>query len=71
MGRLRTLAKKFHKFAMSHVEEPDDPAVAVGDDGFDKSTKIALLLLKEEIDNPLRRLEDYLNRMPGILALSS
>ena len=31
------------------------------------SLKIALLLLKEKINKPLRKLEDYLNEMPGIL----
>lgn len=67
MGRLRNFAQTFHDFATNHVEEPDVPAVADGDDGYDKSTKIALLLLKEEIDKPLRELEDYLNEMPGIL----
>jgi IS5 family transposase len=67
MGRLRTLAQTFHEFATTHVAEPDVPAVADGDDGYEKSTKIALLLLKEEIDKPLRKLEDYLNEMPGIL----
>jgi len=67
MGRLKTLATSFHEFATNHVEEPDEPAVADGDDGYDEATKIALLLLKEEIDKPLRQLEDYLNEMPGIL----
>jgi transposase, IS5 family len=67
MGRLRDLARTFQEFATTHVEEPDVPAVADGDDGYDKSTKITLLLLKEEIDKPLRKLEDYLNEMPGIL----
>jgi len=67
MGRLRNLAQTFQEFATNHVEEPDVPAVADGDDGYEKSTKIALLLLKEEIDKPLRKLEDYLNEMPGIL----
>ncbi|MDB2266007.1 IS5/IS1182 family transposase, partial [Halorubrum ezzemoulense] len=64
MGRLKTLAQTFHEFATNHVE-PDVPAVADGDNGYAKSTKIALLLLKEEINKPLRRLEDYLNEMPG------
>lgn len=67
MGRLRTLAQTFREFATNHVAEPDVPAVADGDDRYDESTKIALLLLKEEIDKPLRKLEDYLNEMPGIL----
>jgi len=69
MGRLRTLAQTFRDFATNHVEEPDVPAVADGDDGYDKSRKIALLLLKEEINKPLRRLEDYLNGMPRILGV--
>ncbi|ELZ54507.1 MULTISPECIES: IS5 family transposase [Halorubrum] len=67
MGRLRNLAQAFHEFATTHVEEPDVPAVADGDDGYDKSTKIGLLLLKEEVNKPLRQFEDYLNEMPGIL----
>ena len=67
MGRLRNLAQTFQEFATSHVEEPDVPDVADGDDGYDDSTKIALLLLKEELNKPLRQFEDYLNEMPGIL----
>lgn len=69
MGRLRNLAESFHEFAINHVEEQDRPDVADGDDGYARSTKIALLLLKEEIDKPLRKLEDYLNEMPGILGV--
>ena len=69
MGRLRNLAETFHEFATNHVEQQDDPGVADGDDGYDKATKIALLLLKEEINKPLRKLEDYLNEMPGILGV--
>jgi IS5 family transposase len=49
---------------MTHGAEPDVPGVA---DGNEKSTKIALFLLKEEIGKPLRKLEDYLNELPGIL----
>ncbi len=67
MGRLRNLARTFQEFATTNVEEPDVPAIADGDDGYDKSTKIALLLLKEEIDKPLRKFEEYLNEMPGII----
>jgi IS5 family transposase len=69
MGRLRDLAQTFHEFATNHVDESNEPDAANGDDGYAKSTKIALLLLKEEIDKPLRKLEDYLNEMPGILAV--
>ena len=67
MGRLRNLAWTFHEVATNNVEEPDVPAVVDGDDGYDKSTKIELLLLKEEINKPLRELENYLNEMLGIL----
>jgi len=67
MGRLRNLAQTVHDFVTNLVEELDVPAVADGDDGYETSTKIGLLLLKEEIDKPLRRVEDYLNEMPGIL----
>lgn len=66
MGRLRNLAQTFRDFVTNHVEEPYIPLVAISDDGYDKSTKIALFLLKEEIDKPLRKLEDYLNEMPRI-----
>ena len=69
MGRLRTLARTFRYFATNHVEEPDEPAAPDGADGYAKSTKIALLLLKEEVNKPLRQFEDYLNEMPGILDL--
>jgi hypothetical protein len=64
MGRLSNLAQAFHEFATTHGAEPDVPGVA---DGNEKSTKIALFLLKEEIGKPLRKLDDYLNELPGIL----
>jgi IS5 family transposase len=49
-----------------HIEEPDVLAVADGDDGYEKSAKIALLL-KEEINTPLRKVEHSLNGMLSIL----
>ena len=67
MGKLRNLAESIHEFSTDYVKDEYDPAVADGDDGYETSTKIGLLLLKEEINKPLRRLEDYLNEMPGIL----
>ena len=67
MGRIRTLAQTFHEFVTNHVAEQDEPGVADGDNGYATSTKIGMLLLKEEIDKPLRDVEDYLNEMPGIL----
>ena len=69
MGRLRNLAESIHEFTTEYVADEYDPAVADddGDGGYDISTKIGMLLLKEEINKPLRKLEDYLNEMPGIL----
>jgi len=67
MGKLRNLTESIHEFSTDYVEDEYDPAVGDGDGGYDTSTKIGLLLLKEEINKPLRRLEDYLNEMPGIL----
>ena len=67
MGYLRRLAEKCRKLGEEHVDEPDAPAVPVGDGGHADRVKIGLLLLKEEIDKPLRKLEDYLNEMPNIL----
>ena len=69
MGRLRDLARTFQEFATNHVEEPDELVVADDDDEYAESTKLALLLLKEEIGKPLRKLEDYLNEMPEILGV--
>jgi IS5 family transposase len=69
MGYLRTLAKKCRGMGKEESENPDAPAVADGDGGHADWVKIGLLLLKEEIDKPLRKLEDYLNEMPGILGV--
>jgi len=51
---MRNLAQAFHEFAMIHIEGSDVPAVADGDNEYDKSTMIGLLLLKERINKPLR-----------------
>ena len=67
MGQIRTLAQTFQEFVTNHIAEQDEPGVADGDNGYATSTKIGLLLLKEEIDKSLRDVEDYLNEMPGIL----
>jgi IS5 family transposase len=47
MGRLKTLARMFRNFPTNNVAEPDVPAAPDGADGYAKSTKIALLLLKK------------------------
>jgi IS5 family transposase len=57
MGRLRNLAQTFHEFAANDIEQPGVSTVADGDNGYAEATKIALLLLKEEINKPLPRLE--------------
>jgi IS5 family transposase len=69
MGYLRTMATKCRGMGKEESENPDAPAVADGDGGHADWVKIGLLLLKEEIDKPLRKLEDYLNEMPGILGV--
>ena len=69
MGRIRNLAESFHEFATNYVDKDDGPGVADGDGGYDRSTKLGLLLLKEEINKPLRQYEDYLNEMPAILGV--
>ncbi len=60
-------SQSIHEFATDYAENEYNPAVADSDGGYDTSTKIGLLLLKEEINKPLRSLEDYLNEMQGIL----
>ena len=63
MARIRTLAQTFHEFVTNHIAEQDEPGVADGDNGYATSTKIGMLLLKEEIDKPLRDVEDYPNEI--------
>ena len=69
MGKLRNFTESIHEFTTGYVEDEYGPAIADddGDGGYDISTKIGMLLLKEEINKPLRRLEDYFNEMSGIL----
>lgn len=69
MGYLRTLAKKCRRRGKEEAENPDAPAVADGNGGHADWVKIGLLLLKEDIDKPLRKLEDYLNEMSDILSV--
>lgn len=51
MGWIRNLAESFHEFATNYVEKEYGPGVA-SDAGYDRSTKLSLLLLKEEINKP-------------------
>jgi len=66
MGRLRRLAKKCRDIAKDTVDEPDAPAVA-DNGGHAKWVQLGFLLLQEDLKKPLRKCEDYLNEMPGIL----
>jgi IS5 family transposase len=68
MGYLRTMAKKCRGMGKEESKNPDAPAVDE-DGGHADWVKIGLLLLKEEIDKPLRKLEDHLNEMPDILGV--
>ncbi len=61
MGQLRNLTEGIHEFATDYVKDEYDPAVDDSNGGYDTSTKIGLLL-KEEINRPLRRLENISTR---------
>jgi len=56
--------------AKQHVDNPDVPAAPDGADGYAEWTQIALILFRVELEKSLRETEDYLNEMPGILAVS-
>lgn len=62
MGRTRNLTESFHEFSINCVDEEDRPGVAAGDDGYDRSIKLGLLLLKEEINKSTnyRRMLSYI-----------
>ena len=60
MECLRQRAKKYRELDKEHVENPDAPAVADEDSEHAEWNKIALLLLREDIGEPLHHLEDYL-----------
>jgi len=55
--------------AKQHVDDPDVPAAPDGADGYAKWTQIALILFRVELEKSLRETEDYLNEMPGVLAV--
>jgi hypothetical protein len=55
--------------AKQHVDEPDVPAAPDGADGYAEWTQIALILFRVELEKSLRETEDYLNEMPGVLAV--
>ena len=69
MASLRRLAWMCRNLAKQHVDDPDVPAAPDGADGYAKWTQIALILFRVELEKSLRETEDYLNEMPGILAV--
>ncbi len=69
MASLRRLAQMCRDLAKQHVDDPDVPAAPDGADGYAKWTQIALILFRVELEKSLRETEDYLNEMPGILAV--
>ncbi len=69
MASLRRLAWMCRNLAKQHVDEPDVPAAPDGADGYAEWTQIALILFRVELEKSLRETEDYLNEMPGVLAV--
>jgi len=55
--------------AKQHVDESDVPAAPDGADGYAEWTQVALILFRVELKKSLRETEDYLNEMPGVLAV--
>jgi len=55
--------------AKQHVDDPDVPAAPDGADGYAEWVQIAWILYRVELEKSLCETEDYLNEMPGILAV--
>ncbi len=69
MASLRRLARMCRNLAKQHVDDPDVPAAPDGADGYAKWVQIALILYRVELGKSLRETGDYLNEMPGVLAV--
>ena len=69
MVSLRRLARMYRDLAKQHVDDPDVPVAPDGADGYVEWTQIALILFRVELEKSLRETENYLNEMPGILAV--
>jgi len=69
MASLRRLAWMCRNLAKQHVSDPDVPAAPEGADGYAEWVQIALILYRVELEKSLRKTEDYLNEMPGILGV--
>jgi len=55
--------------AKQHVADPDVSAAPDGADGYAEWVQVALILFRVELEKSLRETEDYLNEMPGVLAV--
>ena len=69
MASLRRLAWMCRKLAKQHVDEPDVPAAPERTGRYAEWVQIALILYHVELEKSLRETEDYLNEMPGVLAV--
>ena len=69
MASLRRLAWMCRDLAKQHVDDPDVPAAPSGADGYAEWVQIALILYRVELEKSLRETENYLNEMPGVLAV--
>ena len=69
MASLRRLAWMCRDLAKQHVDDPDVPAAPDGADGYAEWVQIAWILYQVELEKSLCETEDYLNEMPGILAV--
>ena len=69
MASLRRLARMCRTLAKQHVDDPDVPTAPDGADGYAEWAQIAPILFRVELEKSLRETKDYLNEMPGILAV--
>ena len=69
MVSLRRLAWMCRNLAKQHVDDPDVPAAPNGADGYAEWAQIALILFRVELEKSLCETENYLNEMPGVLAV--
>jgi len=69
MASLRRLAWMCRKLAKQHMDEPGVPAAPEGTGRYTEWVQVALILYHVELEKSLRETEDYLNEMPGVLAV--
>ncbi|NKE37265.1 IS5 family transposase [Natronococcus sp. JC468] len=69
MVSLRRLARLCRDLAKQHVDDPGVPAAPSGADRYADWVQIALILFHVELEKSHRETEDYLNEMPGVLAV--